>query len=120
VTVLIAGGPVTTGGVAGGAGAGGGTAWQPASSAAAMMALAADAVFTCVALVVTRVASGSGVLARLECGRMWVVYLNMLLVLALAIFIVWWTMGGKLRRGKRKPGDVPSSARRHDDSSGDH
>jgi hypothetical protein len=51
---------------------------------------------------------------------MWVVYLNMLLVLALAIFIVWWTMGGKLRRGKRKPGDVPSSARRHDDSSGDH
>lgn len=38
---------------------------------------------------------------------MWVVYLNMLLALLLAIFIVWWTMGGKLRR---KPKVEPSSS----------
>ena len=50
---------------------------------------------------------------------MWVVYLNMLLALALAIFIVWWTLGGTLRRGKRKPVDEPSSAKPRDDSSSD-
>ncbi|MFN9805798.1 MAG: hypothetical protein ACK56N_05115 [Betaproteobacteria bacterium] len=48
---------------------------------------------------------------------MWVVYLNMLLALALAIFIVWWTLGGKLRRGKRKSGEGPPSEKQRDDAS---
>lgn len=49
---------------------------------------------------------------------MWVVYLNMLLALALAIFIVWWTLGGKLRRGKRRSGDASSKTQRDDASDG--
>lgn len=114
VIVLIVGGTVAGGT---GGGDGGGTLWQPLSTAAASAALSAKrrpvrgcGAFALVAAVVIR-------RLRIESVRMWVVYLNMLLALALAIFIVWWTLGGKLRRGKRKSGEGPPSETRRDDAS---
>lgn len=115
VIVLIAGGAAVGGA---GGGEGGGTLWQPLSSAAASAALSAKrrpvrgcgAPALVAAVVIRRL--------RIESVRMWVVYLNMLLALALAIFIVWWTLGGKLRRGKRKSGDASSKTQRDDASDG--
>jgi hypothetical protein len=64
---------------------------------------------------------------------MWVLYLNMLLALGLAVFIVWWTMGGKLKRRpprdatpvapandalRRAAGETPPGAAGHDARNG--
>jgi hypothetical protein len=99
VTVLIDGGCAT----GGRAGAGGGVLWQAVSSAAALIA-ASPGHQRCVACLDRGAVAGDvcGVDPRsgrsLESAAMWVVYLNMLLALVLAVFIVWWTMGGKFKR----------------------
>ena len=114
VIVLIAGGAAVGGA---GGGGGGGTLWQPLSTAAASAAPSAKrrpARGCCAPVLRADVVIRR---LRIESVRMWVVYLNMLLALALEIFIVWWTLGGKLRRGKRKSGEGPPSEKQRDDAS---